>query len=331
MHSSTRHASRTPKPPTASYQWSSEYVSPGHPDKIADQISDAVLDAYLRVDAHARVACETMVKNNVVILAGEVSAMVMLPEEVIETVVRDTIRSIGYRGVSDVFDADTCIVHQYITQQSPEIAAAVQKTDGEGRSTEIAAGDQGIMFGYATRETPTFMPMAIYLAKAFITHAYEVVRQEYPLFPDMKAQVGLTYENGKARRIDSIVFSTCHDPRMSIDDIRAMFNERLLPAVIDAQPHHIRKLFKRDVELLINPAGTWTVGGPVADCGLTGRKIVVDHYGADCEIGGGAFSGKDPTKVDRSAAYMARYLALQALHQHDHVSAVKVQLASYLR
>ena len=305
----------------SSYLWTSEYVSPGHPDKIADQISDTVLDLYLQHDPNARVACETLVKDNMVLVAGEITAATSISLSTIEDAVRTTIRGIGYDHDSLGFNGDSCELIFKISEQAPEISRAV---DGE---TTLGAGDQGIMFGFATRDTPTSMPLAIYLAKALITEAYGGIGERYALRPDMKSQVSLRFEDGVATAVDSVVFSTCHDTSLSLQDVRALFHDELLPHVLNGLPEHVAALFAHKPTYHINPAGAWHIGGPVADCGLTGRKIVVDQYGADCEIGGGAFSGKDPSKVDRSAAYMARHLALRALTEHPTVRSAKVQLA----
>ena len=305
----------------SSYLWTSEYVSPGHPDKIADQISDTVLDLYLQHDPNARVACETLVKDNMVLVAGEITAATSISLSTIEDAVRTTIRGIGYDHDSLGFNGDSCELIFKISEQAPEISRAV---DGE---TTLGAGDQGIMFGFATRDTPTSMPLAIYLAKELITEAYGGIGERYALRPDMKSQVSLRYVNGLPVAVDSVVFSTCHDTSLSLHDVRSLFHDEILPRVLKRAPDHIAALFADRPTYHINPAGAWHVGGPVSDCGLTGRKIVVDQYGADCEIGGGAFSGKDPSKVDRSAAYVARHLALRALAEHPTVRSAKVQLA----
>lgn len=305
-----------------SYVWTSEYVSPGHPDKIADQISDAILDAYLKVDADAKVACETLVKGNNVYLAGEISSISELSDGFLESIVRNTIIDIGYNSDEHRFNGKTCSVHFDISKQSPEINGAVVSSDGE-----IAAGDQGIMFGYATNETPTKMPLPIYLAKQFIMEAYDGIDNKYAFRPDMKSQISINFENGKAKSIHSVVFSTCHTEELLLNDLRSLFHAVVLPNVLESIPEHIQRLFNDDTKYYINPAGTWNIGGPVSDSGLTGRKIVVDQYGADCEIGGGAFSGKDPSKVDRSAAYMARHIALTTLENHPEAEKIKVQLA----
>jgi len=302
------------------YLWTSESVSPGHPDKIADQISDAVLDAYLTADPQAKVACETMVKGLNVYVAGEITSECDIDEQRLEAIIRKTISDIGYNDDALGFNGATCAIKFDISQQAPEINNAVDKGD------TITAGDQGIMFGFATRETPTKMPLAIYLSRAFITEAYSGIR-DYLLRPDMKSQVSLIYRNGQAVAVDSVVFSSCHNESLSLADFRELFRDVILPRVIIQQPEEIQTLFSSATRYLVNPAGQWNIGGPVSDCGLTGRKIVVDQYGADCEIGGGAFSGKDPSKVDRSAAYMARYIALQTLATNAEARSIKVQLA----
>jgi S-adenosylmethionine synthetase len=305
----------------STYLWTSEYVSPGHPDKIADQISDTVLDAYLEVDPHAKVACETLVKDQTVIVAGEISSKPEVPLAELERRIRACICSIGYNDDTLHYNGATCEIKFLLSRQSREINKAVV---GSG---SIAAGDQGIMFGYATRETPTHMPLAIYLAKELITEAYGRVRSEYALRPDMKSQVSLVYDGTQATAVDSIVFSTCHAETLTLDDVEELIREEVIARVVARQPEHIQSLFRTLPKIYINPAGEWNIGGPVSDCGLTGRKIVVDQYGADCEIGGGAFSGKDPSKVDRSAAYMARKLALHTLHNNPSAQRIKVQLA----
>lgn len=307
---------------SSSYVWTSEYVSPGHPDKVADQISDTILDAYLTVDPDAKVACETLVKGNNVYLAGEISSKCELSNEVLESAVRNTIIDIGYNSDEHIFNGKNCNIHFDISKQSTEINGAVVGNDGD-----IAAGDQGIMFGYATNETPTKMPLPIYLAKEFIMEAYNGIDTKYPFRPDMKSQISINFEKGIPKNINSVVFSTCHKEELSLKDLKDMFHSVILPNVLDSLPDDIRYMFNSQTKYYINPAGTWNIGGPVSDCGLTGRKIVVDQYGADCEIGGGAFSGKDPSKVDRSAAYMARHIALNTLENNPESAKIKVQLA----
>ena len=311
----------------SSYLWTSESVSPGHPDKIADQISDTVLDTYLDVDPHAKVACEVMVKNQHVIVAGEISSAIPVSHDILEARIRACINAIGYNNDAMHFNGNTCTIQFMVSEQSREINKAVVKGTSTVEHSAVAAGDQGIMFGYACRDTPTSMPLAIYLAKELINEAYHVSRASHPLRPDMKSQVSLVYENGRAVAIDSIVFSTCHSESLVLDDVRAILREEVIANVIGRQNEQIQSLYSNKTQLHLNPAGAWNIGGPVSDCGLTGRKIVVDQYGADCEIGGGAFSGKDPSKVDRSAAYMARHVALRTLHDHPDAQAIKVQLA----
>jgi S-adenosylmethionine synthetase len=308
------------------YLWTSEYVSPGHPDKVADQISDAILDAYLRADKHAKVAAETMVKGNVIYICGEISTACELQQEQLEKHIRKAVCEIGYDHDALGFNGHTCQIIFNISEQSREInQGVVQDND------VLGAGDQGIMFGYATRETPTHMPPAIYLAKQFINVAYGG-RQGYfsdtdHLRPDMKSQVTLRYDEKGIVEIDTVVLSVCHGESLTLNDVRDFFHSHILKTVKESNPEHIQLWFTKNTKYLINPAGAWHVGGPVADCGLTGRKIVVDQYGADAPIGGGAFSGKDSTKVDRSAAYMARHIALKTLHEQEEAEKIIVQLA----
>ena len=303
----------------SSYIWTSESVSAGHPDKIADCISDSVLDAYLREDKNAKVACETMVKGNDVYVAGEITSTANIDSSLLESIIRTAIISIGYTSDDLHFNGSSVRVHLNITEQSPEINKAVV-------GDETGAGDQGIMFGYATRETPNRMPIPIFLAKKFIDTAYGN-RNGYQLRPDMKSQVSVVFEDGKPTSIDNVVLSMCHSEIYTIDTLRQMFHDMIKPQTLQGLPEEIRGMFTDKTRWHINPAGTWNIGGPVSDCGLTGRKIVVDQYGADCEIGGGAFSGKDPSKVDRSAAYMARHIALKTLRENDEANKIKVQLA----
>jgi S-adenosylmethionine synthetase len=304
----------------AQYLWTSEYVSAGHPDKVADQISDAILDEYLKFDPNSHVACETMIKGNKVFISGEITSETSID---IESVVRKTISDIGYDNDEVGFNGNNCEIIQNISKQSPEINGAVTKDDNT-----LGAGDQGLMFGYATNETPTYMPTAIYLAKKLINVATrEGSSEDYKLFrPDMKSQITLMMENSVPKYVDSVVFSACHIDSFNLEYIRDFFHEQILPKFADELPEDIGRLLTYKTKFLINPAGSWTIGGPVADCGLTGRKIVVDQYGADCEIGGGAFSGKDPSKVDRSAAYAARALALWQV-KYGGQSRCKVQIA----
>jgi S-adenosylmethionine synthetase len=273
--------------------FTSESVTEGHPDKIADQISDAVLDAILTEDAAARVACETLVTTGLAVIAGEITttAYVHLPE-----IVRRTIEGIGYNDASFGFDSQTCAVMSTIDRQSPDISQGVD-TGG--------AGDQGMMFGYATDETPELMPLPIQLAHA-LTHRLAELRKDgtHPwLRPDGKAQVSVLYENGRPIAVDTVVISTQHDERVSNTKLRRAILEDVIEATI---PDEFRP---KRLKTHINPTGRFVIGGPWGDSGLTGRKIIVDTYGGMARHGGGAFSGKDPTKVDRSAAYAARYVA----------------------
>jgi|694.fasta_scaffold22967_2 S-adenosylmethionine synthetase len=312
-----------------SYVWTSEYVSPGHPDKVADQISDSILDLYLQHDPDARVACETMVKGNSVYIAGEITSKAnFLAEsdfELIKKTIRDTISSIGYVHPEFGFHSESCTIHMNISAQSPEINRSVDKNQSLG------AGDQGIMFGFATNDTPTKMPLAIYLAKEIVQYAYRLIFTDFVgkdiLRPDMKSQISLHYNNGHPTHIDSLVLSCCHSQSLSLRQLQELFHDKILNDIKAIIPENIYSMFTKDTKYYINPAGEWNIGGPISDCGLTGRKIVVDQYGADCEIGGGAFSGKDPSKVDKSAAYMARHIALKTLAEHEHANNIKVQLA----
>jgi S-adenosylmethionine synthetase len=314
------------------YIWTSEYVSEGHPDKIADQISDAVLDWYLQRDPDAKVACEVMVKDSDIYVSGEIKSTVDKDKRTLELsltrLIRGLIKDIGYtKEESPFFNSDYCRIHFNISTQSSEINRAVDKGD------IVTAGDQGIMFGYATRETPTYMPIAIYLAKKIIEVATDIRKEGtklghvQKLRPDMKSQVSVVYEDNNAVGIHSVVFSTCHSEMISLEKVRQLFHSDILPKVLESIPKELAELFTNKTVYHINPAGEWNIGGPVSDCGLTGRKIVVDQYGADCEIGGGAFSGKDPSKVDRSAAYMARHIAITTLHENKEANKIKVQLA----
>ena len=285
---------------TQDYIFTSESVSEGHPDKMADQISDAVLDAILAEDKGARVACETMVKTGLVIIAGEITTSAYVD---LEALVRKTVREIGYDRSEVGFDGDTCAVLNGIGKQSPHIAQGVDRAAPE----EQGAGDQGLMFGYATNETDVLMP-------APITYAHRLVEQQSKmrrdgtlnwLRPDAKSQVTLRYRDGKPVGIDALVLSTQHDPEISLSDLREAVMEHILKPVLPADwlagcPAN---------QIHINPTGIFEIGGPVGDCGLTGRKIIVDTYGGMARHGGGAFSGKDPSKVDRSAAYAGRYVA----------------------
>lgn len=289
--------------------FTSESVTEGHPDKVADQISDAVLDAIIADDPMARVACETSVTTGLVLVMGEIttSCYVDIPK-----LVRQAVKDIGYTRAKYGFDGDTCAVLTAIDEQSPDIALGVNKAlearTGELSEEEIeaiGAGDQGMMFGYATNETPEFMPMTISLAHR-ITRKLAETRKTgvIPyLRPDGKAQVTIEYEDGKPRRIDTVVVSTQHSPSVEVENIREDIIEEVILPVIPPE------LVDRKTRYLINPTGRFVIGGPLGDSGLTGRKIIVDTYGGMARHGGGAFSGKDPTKVDRSAAYAARHVA----------------------
>jgi len=273
--------------------FTSESVSEGHPDKMADQISDAILDAYLEGDPQSRVACETLVTTGLVVIAGEVTSQAMID---IPQLVRGVIRDIGYTDSEMGFDADTCSVMVSLDKQSPDIAMGVDR-DG--------AGDQGMMFGYACDETPELMPMAISLSHKMVAeHAKIRAAGKAPfLRPDAKSQVTVEYVDGIPKRIDAVVFSSQHSEDVSNEKLSAFMKEHIIQAVIPAE------LLDDNTKYFVNPTGRFVVGGPQGDCGLTGRKIIVDTYGGMGRHGGGAFSGKDPSKVDRSACYMARFVA----------------------
>jgi S-adenosylmethionine synthetase len=282
------------------YIFTSESVSEGHPDKVADQISDAILDAILAQDPKARVACETMVTTGMAVIAGEIttSAVVDYPK-----VVRETIREIGYNDSQMGFDWETCAVLTSIDRQSPDISQGV--TEGEGLFKDQGAGDQGLMFGYACTETPELMPMTILLSHQLVKRLADVRKGGILNFlrPDSKSQVSIQYLNGKPAYVDTVVISSQHTPDVTYDRIKEGIIEEVIKKVIPAGMMNDKTRF------LINPTGRFVVGGPMGDCGLTGRKIIVDSYGGHGAHGGGAFSGKDPSKVDRSAAYMGRYVA----------------------
>ncbi len=282
------------------YLFSSEAVSGGHPDKLADQISDGVLDALFAQDPLSRVACETMVTTGVAIVAGEITtkAVINYPD-----VVRHVIRETGYTSDAFGINADTCAVMVSIDRQSPDIAMGVDEDTTKGK--EIGAGDQGIMFGFACNDTPELMPLPIALAHR-ITNRLTVARQRGEvgwIRPDSKSQVTVEYDGRKPLRIDTVVVSTQHGPDVSQAEIREFVIDQIIKPELPAE------LCKGELKYLVNPTGRFEVGGPHGDCGLTGRKIIVDTYGGWARHGGGAFSGKDPTKVDRSAAYMARHVA----------------------
>ncbi|HET6603559.1 MAG TPA: methionine adenosyltransferase [Xanthomonadaceae bacterium] len=285
---------------SSSFLFTSESVSEGHPDKVADQISDAVLDAILAQDKGARVACETMVKTGVAIVAGEVTTSAWVD---IEAIARKVINEIGYTDSGVGFDGHTCGILNLIGKQSPDIARGVDRK----RPEEQGAGDQGLMFGYACNETRECMPAAIYYAHRLVEQQATVRKKKGTalpwLRPDAKSQVTLRYENEVATGIDAVVLSTQHDPGVKHKDIVEGVMEHIIKPVLPG------KLITRKTKFHINPTGKFVVGGPVGDCGLTGRKIIVDTYGGWARHGGGAFSGKDPSKVDRSASYACRYVA----------------------
>jgi S-adenosylmethionine synthetase len=280
--------------------FTSESVSEGHPDKIADQVSDSILDAILAQDPKARVACETLVTTGMVVIAGEITTNAVINYS---EIARTTIREIGYTDSEMGFDADTCAVLVSIDRQSPDISQGV--SEGEGLHKEQGAGDQGLMFGYACNETPALLPMPIQLAHELVAKLAEVRKSGELSFlrPDSKSQVSVEYVNDKQVRIDTVVISTQHTPDVTHAEIEKQVIEKVVKAVIPAH------LLDADTRYYINPTGRFVVGGPMGDCGLTGRKIIVDTYGGMGRHGGGAFSGKDPSKVDRSAAYMGRYVA----------------------
>ena len=278
--------------------FTSESVSEGHPDKMADQISDAILDAILAQDADARVACETMVKTGVVIVAGEISTNCYVD---LEDIVRAVIRDIGYNSSKLGFDWESCAVLNAIGKQSRDIAMGVDN-DASG---ELGAGDQGLMFGYASNETDVFMPAPICYAHRLVQRQSQVRRQSLPwLRPDAKSQISLSYDgDGNPASIEAVVLSTQHDPDKSNAEIFDAVMEEIVKPVLPAD------WLNSNTKYFINPTGRFVTGGPMGDCGLTGRKIIVDTYGGMARHGGGAFSGKDPSKVDRSAAYACRYVA----------------------
>ncbi|MBU0505691.1 methionine adenosyltransferase [bacterium] len=280
--------------------FTSESVTEGHPDKVADKISDAVLDAMLSQDPKSRVACETMVTTGVAIVAGEVTTQAYVD---IAKLTRNTIREIGYTDSQIGFDADSCAVMVTLDEQSPDISQGV--TEGSGLFKEQGAGDQGLMFGYACTDTPELMPAPIQYAHA-LTRQLTTVRQKgvvKHLRPDGKSQVSVQYVNGKPAHIDTVVISTQHDDKVTYEQLKADVIEYVIKPVLP------REMLNDKTNYLVNPTGRFVVGGPLGDCGLTGRKIIVYTYGGMGRHGGGAFSGKDPSKVDRSACYMARYVA----------------------
>ncbi len=282
------------------YLFTSESVAEGHPDKVADQVSDAILDALLAEDKQARVACETLVTTGLVMIAGEITTSATIDYT---EIVRDTIRDIGYTSSALGFDADSCAVLIALDKQSADIAQGVN--EGEGLDAEQGAGDQGLMFGYACNETDTLMPFAIRYAHRLMRQQARVRKSGHLpwLRPDAKAQLSVRYEDGLATSIDTVVLSTQHEPEMKHAAVREAVIEEIIMPVLPAD------MIDKQTRYLVNPTGRFVTGGPVGDCGLTGRKIIVDTYGGAARHGGGAFSGKDPSKVDRSAAYAGRYVA----------------------
>ena len=285
-----------------SYIFTSESVSEGHPDKVCDQISDAILDSYLAQDPNSRVACETLIKNNTVIVAGEITSN-GTPN--IEEVIRNTVNEIGYNHDDLGFNGNNCEIQNLISKQSPDIAQGVN--EGEGEDLDQGAGDQGLMFGYACSETPVLMPAPINLSHELVLKQSEVRKNGELswLRPDAKSQVSVVYKDDRKTvdYVSAIVLSTQHDEDISQDEIKAKVREKIINPIIPTE------WIKEDTKIYINPTGKFVIGGPVGDCGLTGRKIIVDTYGGMARHGGGAFSGKDPSKVDRSAAYACRYVA----------------------
>ena len=284
----------------SNYLFTSESVSEGHPDKVADQISDTVLDSIFEQDPTARVACETMINTGMVVISGEIttSAWVDMPQ-----VVRDTIEEIGYNSSDMGFDAQSCAVLTCIDKQSSDIAQGVD--EGTGTDLDQGAGDQGLMFGYASNETKVLMPMPITYAHRLVKRQSEVRKANVLpwLRPDAKSQVTIEYVDDKPTRIDAVVLSTQHSPDVSYEDLKEGVMEEVIKPILPAA------MLDDKTKYYINPTGRFVIGGPVGDCGVTGRKIIVDTYGGVGSHGGGAFSGKDPSKVDRSAAYMGRYVA----------------------
>ena len=280
--------------------FTSESVSEGHPDKVADQISDSIVDAIFKEDSTARVACEAMINTGMVVLSGEITTSANIDYE---TIARRTIRDIGYTSDAVGFDSDKCEVLISIDKQSPDIAQGVN--EGEGVDLDQGAGDQGLMFGYACNETDVLMPCPITYSHLLVKKQADVRKSGKLnwLRPDAKSQVTVVYENGEPASIDTVVLSTQHDPEIEYKDIeKTVINEIIKPVLPE-------NMITDQTRYLVNPTGRFVIGGPVGDCGLTGRKIIVDTYGGMARHGGGAFSGKDPSKVDRSAAYAARYVA----------------------
>ena len=282
------------------FLFTSESVSEGHPDKVADQISDSVLDAILAVDPKGRVACETLVSTGLVVISGEITSTAHINYR---EIAQEAVRRIGYNDSEIGFDYKSCAVLAAINRQSPDIAQGVN--EGQGLDLDQGAGDQGLMFGYACNETPTLMPLPIYYAHRLMQRQAEVRKDGRLtwLRPDAKSQLSVKYIDGKPTTIDTVVISTQHNPEVS----HAQISEAVIEEII--KPVLPKELLTGNTRYLVNPTGRFVVGGPHGDCGLTGRKIIVDSYGGTARHGGGAFSGKDPSKVDRSAAYAARYVA----------------------
>ena len=282
------------------FLFTSESVSEGHPDKLCDQISDAVLDAHLAHDPDSRVACESLAKTGMIVIAGEITSKARVS---FTDVAREVVRDIGYTDSAMGFDGNTCAILTAVEQQSPDISQGV--TEGEGLHKEQGAGDQGMMFGYACDETPEFMPLPIQMAHSLVKYLAKIRKggEAYFLRPDSKSQVTVEYRDGKPVKVKSVVISSQHSPEVEYSKLRETIIDGVIKAVIP--PEYLTK----DTVFHVNPTGRFVVGGPQGDCGLTGRKIIVDTYGGMGRHGGGAFSGKDPSKVDRSAAYMARYVA----------------------
>lgn len=284
----------------STYLFTSESVSEGHPDKVADQISDSVLDAILAQDANARVACETLCSTGLIVMSGEITTHASVDYNV---VARETVKRIGYTSSDIGFDSTTCAVLTAFNKQSPDIAQGVNRT--KEQEMDQGAGDQGLMFGYACDETPQLMPMPIYYAHRLMERQAELRKDGRLMWlrPDAKSQVSVSYLNGRPQRIETVVVSTQHHPDISHAELSEAVIEEIIKPVIP------KSMLSSDTRYLVNPTGRFVVGGPMGDCGLTGRKIIVDTYGGAAHHGGGAFSGKDPSKVDRSAAYAGRYVA----------------------
>ena len=280
------------------YLFTSESVSEGHPDKVSDQISDAVLDAILAQDPNARVACETLCSTGLIVLSGEITTHATVDYNVIA---RNTVERIGYTSSDIGFDAKTCAVLTAFNKQSPDIAQGVDRQE----EMDQGAGDQGLMFGYACDETPQLMPMPIFYSHRLVEKQAQLRKAgRLPwLRPDAKSQVSVRYQDGQPQHIDTVVISTQHDPDVSHKDLSEAVIEEIIKPILPAE------MLNAETKYLVNPTGRFVVGGPMGDCGLTGRKIIVDTYGGSSHHGGGAFSGKDPSKVDRSAAYAGRYVA----------------------